>query len=602
MSLRTQDRIIIQAIRSGRSVAEPHPMLRRLAGPKASAAALVVGLALCPTSPAYAQAQTQQLTINLSDPSLLDASQSTGLWNTIDGRIEAALAASGGDATRVVDFGSGVDGAFADGPDQTGISVAGATVTINTSVKNVYQFQSFSLSSGTTLQVTGSQPLILRVRGPVTLDGNVIADGLAGGTNSATLGGSGASGVAGGGAGGAGGDADPDAPGVDGLPAAGVPRGGLIGANDAAVPPRDYQGGGGGCNGWTGVVDNLMNGEINSNRTIVINQGDCSTQLHSAVALGFDSQFLGGGGGGGGGALSSVAPAPASGAGGGSGGGAIRIAALGDVTIGGVVFARGGDGGAANYFNGTADCGAGGGGGSGGSIWIQSARTVSGAGNINVNFGAGGISGTCAGFDGGRGSRGVARIDTRSGNTFPNGNILPASTPDQATTLAIPTGQTYSVTSLPIRVPSNRAAFLSPDVTLGCGTPGVDGSVSIAYQGSTDGVNFGSAVSANNISTLNGSRFVRFVASISTLTSNPPCITALVLPYQELAAEGFSEFKLNGGLWCGSLLGSSKRGGHTHTRDPRERAHYSADVLWLLLAWLATRALKKKLRQKTISA
>ena len=62
------------------------------------------------------------------------------------------------DANRRLEFGDGRDGAFVNGPTKTGITVAGATITIDTSVKSIFQFTSFTLSAGFTLNASGTEP------------------------------------------------------------------------------------------------------------------------------------------------------------------------------------------------------------------------------------------------------------------------------------------------------------------------------------------------------------------------------------------------------------------------------------------------------------
>jgi hypothetical protein len=300
------------------------------------------------------------------------------------------------EAGRRLEFGDGHDGAFVDGPAQAGISVVGATITIDTSVKNVFQFTSFTLSAGHTLNATGASPLIVRVAGTATVGGQIHLDGAAGGNSAPGAPGVGGLAGAGGGNGGVGGK-QPNAPiePTPGDPATGNSLGGGKGPNDPGLSGQRE--GGGGCHGPGST------GGLNFPASAVT----CPSSFLQ-VADGFDTAYTGGGGGGGGGTRIFDATNGTNGAGGGGAGGALNLSASSDITVSGSITANGGAGG--NGAIGTSDYGASGGGGSGGSIWIQSAARVSGNGTLAVAMGTGGADGF-SGSIGGSGSRGVIRID-----------------------------------------------------------------------------------------------------------------------------------------------------------------------------------------------
>ncbi len=480
-------------------------------------------------------ASADEFTLDLSSTELYDASQSTGFWNSGSSRIQAPLS-PGGVAGAEINFGDGSDGVFNDGPLQTGISNGGAnTFYIDTDVKSVYQFTSFTTSAPVYLILQGAQPLVIRSLGNISIAGNVLGNGFAGAANTSSAGNVGGSGSVGASSGGKGGT------GVGGVAVVGNPtsgnfRGGGIGANTAAA--GSAQGGGGGCTGL-GVDANDATSGTNGGA----NRGACAT-TRNAIADLFESVFQGGAGGGGGGGYTG---APSfNGSGGGGGGGAIHVTALGSVSITGTIQLTGGNGGALSSGNGV-ECGGGGGGGSGGSFWVQTASTVSGAGAIFINHGFGGSGdGTaCASgaFAGGDGSRGIYRVDNPSGaQTI---SVTPAGSA-YLKTASIASGQTYEVVSKSLPIGSYIYDLQTPVVTQGCGA---QGTLSVTYEGSWNGVSYGSAVTGAQIAQLNDFPYLRFKASITTSGANPPCLTGLKIPY---VLRDFSDYKIKGGLFCGT--------------------------------------------------
>jgi hypothetical protein len=326
-----------------------------------------------------------------------------------------------GDGGRRLEFGDGRDGPFADGPAQSGISVVGATITFDTTVKSVYQFSSFTLSAGHTLVAQGARPLVIRVAGAATFAGTVHLDGTTG--CASTAGAPGAAGIAGAGGGDGGlGGKEPAGP-IDGAnanPRTGSSIGGGGGPNDAAVSGQRE--GGGGCIGPGATGGSLYPA---SAAVCPYPFDEVADRFEASFYFPATGAKAGGGGGGGGGTLLNGANA-SNGAGGGGAGGALVVTAQGDLSLTGSLTAVGGAGGAGLF--GTTDFGASGGGGSGGALWFQTPGRLSGAGTIDVSPGVGGQDPFVASI-GGTGSRGVVRMD--AGTTAFSGTITPGGSLDR---------------------------------------------------------------------------------------------------------------------------------------------------------------------------
>lgn len=504
------------------------------------------------------RASAETLTVDFTSTAQLNATETTAFWNLADGRIEAPRAV-GGVAGSELDFGDGSLGDFSDGPQQTRISVAGNTITLDTSTSGEFQFRSFSLSAGKTLQVTGTNPLVIRVLGATSILGTVDLNGTAGTDNGAAGAGNHTAGVipgpagrAGAGGGGNGASYSPAQDGAAGTPASGTQaRGGGAGTNVASSTAA--RGGGGGCLGKD--TDGFDAGDGDSN---VGSAGVCSV-TRASVASGLESVFVGGGGGGGGGAcVGGTCNADVGGGSGGAGGGALRIVSGGPVTVGagGIVQARGGNGGNNPADNGSfVDCGAAGGGGAGGAVWIQTPGGLSGSGTVDVRRGDRGESATCAGYSfGGHGSRGILRVDTASGS-FTLGAIQPTGSADHTGTLSVAAAQTYSAISNAIDFGTSEIVYDSVSETKGCTTPTA---LSVRYSGSSDGVNFGSWVSRSELGLLTGLRYLRFQVEISTAGGAAPCLTGLSFTYRTGSAANLREFQIQGGLFCATLEGTRR--------------------------------------------
>ena len=267
--------------------------------------------------------------------------------------------------SQCTDCGNGSDGAYSATSNTT---LAGGT----------YQFSSFYIAPGVTVNVTGTDTLNLFCTGAVDIAGTLTANGGDGGSGVVSVsGGAGGIAVAGGYDGGAGSftNAISQLPGTPGQgPGGGGPGGG-------------FSGGGGGGHGIPG--------------------GSAGTAIGiGGIAYGtpdLSPVYGGSGGGGGSGGFTCGA------GGGGAGGGIIMITTCDTLFVRatGRIEAEGGDGGS----DGGGSCG-GGGGGAGGSIWLE-ANVLDHRGALSVIGGSGGNSSAAPQFSGpgGAGALGRIRLD-----------------------------------------------------------------------------------------------------------------------------------------------------------------------------------------------
>lgn len=317
--------------------------------------------------------------------------------------------------------GTGVDGAY--------------NATSNTTiVGGTYNYTSFNIDPGVTVNVTGSQPLIINCTGNVTINGTLSANG-GNGSNGVTYvsGGIGGIGVAGG------------ANGGDGTFSASFgPLTALAGSGPGGAGNQGdgWSGGGGAGYASTGTASGGVGGFGGPI------YGDPNITLLES----------GSGGGGGSGGYNCGA------GGGGAGGGVIVIQCAGNIIIGGagIISANGGNGGS----DGTGNCG-GGGGGSGGAIYLAS-PTITNNGLINSLGGTGGVS-TLVGAPyygvGGNGSVGRIRID-HNGTLLGSGTITPAigseqpvNAPPVYTTVAFPNDTICSGNTITLFGDGNAASY-----------------------------------------------------------------------------------------------------------------------------------------------
>ncbi len=242
--------------------------------------------------------------------------------------------------------GTGVDGAYL---ATTNTTLAGGT----------YNYTTFTINSGATVDVTGTQPLIIYCTGAVSINGNLGArggNGTPGITFSAA--GTGAIGIAGG------------ANGGDGYYSTSLgPVNGTAGAGPGGVNNQGGAWSGGGGAGYSAAGGSTLN-----------SSGGMGGPTYGTANIAGLEAGSGGGGGSGGFSCGS--------GGGGAGGGLIYISAGGAITIGatGAISVNGGNGGS----DGTGNCG-GGGGGSGGSIVLRT-PTMTNNGSLQANGGTGGAS------------------------------------------------------------------------------------------------------------------------------------------------------------------------------------------------------------------
>ncbi len=318
--------------------------------------------------------------------------------------------------------GTGVDGAY--------------TASANTSiVGGTYNFTTFNIDPGVTVNVTGTQPLIIYSTGNVTINGSLTANGGNGGNGVTYVsGGNGGIGVAGGANGGVGSFASGSGPitafagsGAGGVGNQGAGWSGGGGAGYALMgSPSD------GVGGFGGPI-----------------YGDANITLLES----------GSGGGGGSGGYDCGA------GGGGAGGGVIVIQSTASIIIGatGSISANGGNGGS----DGTGNCG-GGGGGSGGAIYLA-APSVTNDGVINSLGGLGGASmvpGSPYYGTGGNGSVGRIRVDHNgsilgSGTTVPSiGAENPLNIPPVFTAISFPNDSICSGGSVTLYGNGDAASYL----------------------------------------------------------------------------------------------------------------------------------------------
>ncbi|MBL7777626.1 MAG: proprotein convertase P-domain-containing protein, partial [Chitinophagales bacterium] len=278
---------------------------------------------------------------------------------------------------QIFNYGNGSEGAYTAPP---GVSTLSGT----------HNYTTFTIPAGSTVNVTGTAPLIIRCTGAATINGTLSAVGGAGGSVANTSNVAGAAGVAGGGGGTAGGAGGIGTTlgnnGTKGVDYTGTSGGGTAGTSTVSAAGK------GGCGGSYAVAGG--NGGGMTNTATPYGDVGLTTVLGGTNILGGS-----GGGGGGGRALTSTR----AGAGGGGGGGGIQITATSiTVDVAALIDVRGGAGGNAG---GTGQGGAGGG-GAGGTVLLQYSTSITGAApgsTIRIDGGGGGTNST---NNGGAGSVG----------------------------------------------------------------------------------------------------------------------------------------------------------------------------------------------------
>jgi hypothetical protein len=124
-------------------------------------------------------------------------------------------------------------------------------------------------------------------------------------------------------------------------------------------------------------------------------------------------------------------------------------------------------------------------------------------------------------------------------------------------------------------------AFSAPLETTDTASPGCgnDGTLTVKYEGSHDGVNFTKSVLAAAINELDDYSYIRVKVTIATdgTLTTPPCLSALKITY---ALRDLASINLDGGFFCGRLK-TDRKGGPPWSGF--------AEVALLALAWLVTR-------------
>ncbi|PIR58050.1 MAG: hypothetical protein COU71_00680 [Parcubacteria group bacterium CG10_big_fil_rev_8_21_14_0_10_38_31] len=388
-----------------------------------------------------------------------------------------------------VDGGTGADGAYS--CTSGTCSLAGAT----------YNYTTFNISAGATVNVTGTTALIIKATGAVTIDGTLSANG---GNGSGMVGGAGGAGGYAGGAGGTNYDSGGSGSG---------PGGGLN------IHPNKNNNGNGGGGGHGGA-----GGDGNYGGQTIAGTGGAT----------YNTANTGGSGGAGG---AGDGGAGYSGGGGGGGGGAINITSVGEVTIGSGAIVR------ANGGTGTADGGGfSSGGGSGGRITISTA-SITNSGTIQAT---GGNAGTSAGGGGG-GRIILTDVDgTVAGTTSVTGGsgTIAGSTGSSTTaTVVYASPGTFTSAVIDLGGPSSFNT-VSWNATLNSQTIDIkvrsdsnaDMSTATAWASCSDIVSSGDAMSTGGCVT-NGHRYVQYQAVLSTTnTAVTPTLNDITVNYSQYTA------------------------------------------------------------------
>ncbi|MEW6057181.1 MAG: hypothetical protein AB1540_11260 [Bdellovibrionota bacterium] len=449
-----------------------------------------------------------RLVEDFSTDDFADYSSTTGLWNTVD-RIARAGAVAGGSANRPLSFGDGSDGV---------LDTSGGYVFNTDSHPNGYNFKSVNISGGT-IEVQGSSPLIIRSLGAVNIAAAISVDG------------------------GTGGPGVPD--GVTSAPAGGTRRactqdGGAGGAADALTASA----GGAGVRA-SGAVENA-GGAAGTGAAGSDGQASTTGPLADLDAT---NGFICGTGGAGGGGHTDPGNFSTGGAGG-AGGGAIRIIALGNISVAGIT-ATGGNGGdgVADAIGGNAHCSGNGAGGSGGAVWLQTLKTLTTTIDPVADGGTGGTA--CLGGVG-QSVNGRLRGDSASASrpVWATGGACPAAgATTNCDTDNAAANQTYIVQSKGYDLGTLNASFpSSPSVT----SIANGGSITVQYAASTDGATYSGFT--NDLTSLSNKnyRFLKFRISITTAAAAAasPQVSQIAIDYKDLGREKL-EYKISAG--CGSI-------------------------------------------------
>lgn len=476
--------------------------------------ALVVAFILMMSSSASASSIVE----DLSSTTYLGTG--TLVWNIVQKTIHPTLQvtgwnAGGGAQTTDILVGDGRDGEFKTETLSRFGTVSGNTITIDASGGKILQVTSFRLDALYTLTAING-PLIIYSQSTVEILGTIDCAGTAGSGTTPGIG------KCGGGNGGAGGSAG--ASGEQGYPRTGSFRGGFGGTYNGVASGAG--GGGGGsarANGNSGANDNSA-----TNTGGAFGTGTANHQFTT----------LDGSGGGGGGSGSAVN----SGGGGGGGGGTVIIHAVGDITVSGLIDARGGAG-----ANSTANPNGGGsgGGGGGGGIRLASAGQITLQAGVpaNANFGSAGTKADANAGLGGNGADGRTWLTYSTfggaGSESPTTGLAPEGTFQYANAVE------QQLTTKGYDTRSTMADFQSFSVS-----PSVGG-LSVMIAGSND--NFASDdsgwLTSAQVAQIKNKRYVRFLVKLTNGNPTTPIkATGFTVTYNAPNKEEFN-FKSS----CGSV-------------------------------------------------
>ncbi len=369
----------------------------------------------------------------------------------------------------------------------------------NTSIAGgEYNFTSFNIASGVTVNVTGTSPLIIHCQDSVIINGTLQANGGNGTDGVAHVsGGIAGVGVAGGANGGDGSFASSSGPITGGF---GSGQGGLTNQGDG------WSGGGGAGYSTTGDSSGSVSGGFGGLQygTLFLTQLD-----------------PGSGGGGGSGGFDC-------GAGGGGAGGGLIVINAGSIVIGatGIISCDGGDGGS----DGSGNCG-GGGGGSGGALWLAAPSFVL-DGVISAIGGTGGgssVAGSPYYGTGANGADGRIRLDY-NGSIIGSGSCTPAAG--------------YH-TSRPAQEPS-----ISITSTLSCFGAN-NGTATAILQGAVNPIAYIWSPVSGSTSTINGLALGDYICQVTdtaycqlsdtvTITENPAIDVSTTISAGEISANAVS--------------------------------------------------------------
>jgi hypothetical protein len=464
----------------------------------------------------------------------------TLLWNIGLGQLQPTMTirdwkpVSFAQRSTALNFGDGRHGAFNQDTfrnfDSDG-NHSDSIITINTVTYPVLQVTDFILPSGYTLAPTGGGPLIIRSLKDVQILGasSVIECSGAAGENTKNpenLTSSGGQGRCGGGNGGDGGRYSDLAGASPVVSARGSPQSGSTPLGGFGGATGTFGGGGGGTYTDLSLPGNGLDGAA------AAVGGTRGTTVDDEV---FD-YLLGSAGGGGGGAFF-VAPGNATnstGGGGGGGGGAVIIYALRDFFNQGTIRANGGAGGGVGTAG---QLGGLGGGGGAGTVIIIAGRNYQNDGTVNVSPGAGGSRAGNAG-NGGVGGPGRGWYSDSDGVLTGTGSETVACVLAQCGTAVYDTG-TLVAETVGIDLSNTKPSLTS--VSFVQQTSGAS-TITVEAAGSKD--NFATDttgwVSASQVSSYSGKRYVMFRVSINNQsTSSPAYLDSITLNFSESNQDNF---------------------------------------------------------------